>query len=82
MESELIFGKPHYTSEDGKYAIWNSPNGNWMVGRTGVRGEGKGWFQETGSSSCPHYPAWTWDFSNFAGDWQDANQGMSIYCRS
>jgi len=81
VSGDTIFGKPHYSSDDGKYAIWYTAKDKWVVGTDSGRGENGGFFYENSESSCPHDPAWSWKFLNFRSEWQDANKGMSIYCR-
>jgi len=84
----LVNGHVHYTSSDGKYAIWWKLVG-WTIGKVGDRGSAKVAAHANnvlgilGKPDCPHYVAFTWRYWNYlTSQWLNADKGLSIWCQS
>jgi len=84
-ETGSVNGHPHYTSVDGKNAIWyNTKNKGWMIGDTADRG-GNICNAHTGTNDvdCPEEVAFTWKYWNLDPDmWLNADKGLTVYCKS
>jgi len=84
-EPGLVDGHPHYTSVDGKKAIWfEATRKGWIIGKTSDRG-GSQANAHTGTNpaDCPEDVAFTWRYWNQDPDmFLNADKGLSVYCKS
>lgn len=83
IENGVVNGKAHYTSADGKRALWYQSDG-WTLGDPANRGSKTARAYAPGSSDCcPDDVHYTWKY--YTGDhdaWLPANKGLSVYCRN
>jgi len=85
QEPGLVNGHAHYTSYDGKRAIWFEDD-EWNIGNAGKRGSTTVNAYSSGEGpDCPDEVAYTWRYNiKDHGDswWRDADKGLSIWCKS
>merc|ERR1711963_170350 len=85
MNPGFVNGKVHYTStfDNGKYGIWFSDLGSWMVGNSTKRGQDIGFLFNRTPDKCPHHMVYDWKyFIPEYKTWANANEGFSIWCKS
>jgi len=78
-ENGLINGRHHYTHQNGRYAIWYTSTGNWIVGIAGKQGAFGGWLYVDSDALCPEFPGYDWKYTD-NGRWLSAGAQFSIWC--
>jgi len=84
INSATINGKPYYTSmfQNGRYAIWYSHIGHWMIGYSRQQGTTYGFAYNSNNYNCPYYPAYDWKYLDYYQNWCSAGKGLSIWSAS
>jgi len=83
MQAGFVKGKAHFLKDDGKgKAIWYDGDGWWVVGEKENIGTSHGKFYVRSKAACPYTPGYTWRYYEQYGNWRDADEGFSIYCKS
>jgi len=79
-----INGKPYYSSmfANGRYAIWYSNIGHWMIGYSSQQGTTYGFAYNSNNYKCPYYPAYDWKYLDYYQNWCSAGKGLSIWSAS
>ena len=82
LQSGKVNGKPHYTSSDGKNAIWYS-HGQWAVGSQKNKATKTAAFGLKSTADCPTEPhdQLNWKYAN-NGKMRKAGEGFKIVCKN
>ena len=77
LQAELVNGRNYY--ENGECGIWFTEKGNWMIGISSEKGQGRGFAKVKKDIPFPDDTTnWKWEWFGTNLDWTNANKGLGV----